>query len=227
MCICVCVCVRIMCMYVHKLHLAVSQPDARNTRHFSSGIIFTKRRSLARQSPTLVQNYIYIYTRACNAFSTRSFCGFQRSVHARSSHQLEIRDLKNRAIDHPPLSFTAFLRQPAGEKSRGIFKFRRSPSFCLPPRFSRTPIHLFYTLLLRAEFVLVRWKIRMAHDQPIITKIFFRVKVEKAIWLWLVMIVDCNWLCSSLIWFLESGINDKNLFALKFDRMMWLYRGLK
>lgn len=121
--------------------------------------------------------YIYIYTRACNAFSTRSFCGFQRSVHARSSRQLEIRDLKNRAIDHPPLSFPAFLRQPAGEKSRGIFKFRRSSSFCLPPRFSH--LYTSFTLLIRAEFVLARWKIRMAHDQPIITKIFFRVKVKR------------------------------------------------
>lgn len=199
MCICVCVCTYnvYVCAQITSCRFATGRQKY-ETFFFRNNFYkeALARAPIPHARPKL---YIYIYTRACNAFSTRSFCGFQRSVHARSSHQLEIRDLKNRAIDHPPLSFTAFLRQPAGEKSRGIFKFRRSPSFCLPPRFSRTPIHLFYTLLLRAEFVLVRWKIRMAHDQPIITKIFFRVKVEKAIWLWLVMIVDCNWLCSSLI----------------------------
>lgn len=184
-------------MYVHKLHLAVSQPDARNTRHFSSGIIFTKRRSLARQSPTLVQNYIYIYTHALvMPFLRAAFAVFSaactRALLISSKYETSKTVPSTIPLSPSPLS-SAF--QPG--KNRGGY----SNFDGLHPSVSplATPIHLFYTLLLRAEFVLVRWKIRMAHDQPIITKIFFRVKVEKAIWLWLVMIVDCNWLCSSLI----------------------------
>lgn len=204
-----------MYMYAHKLHLAVSQPDARNTRHFSSGIIFTKRRSLARQSPTLVRCvyvyvYIYIYTYICTlvmpfprAASAVSSAVCTRALLISSKYETS-KTIVPSTIPLSPFALSVSPRQPGGEKSRGIFKFRgRSPSFC-PPSLLR---YISFTLLLRPRFILVPWKIGMARDNY--KKIFFRVKVkggrgevffypEKS-FNHVGYGVDCNWSCSSLI----------------------------
>lgn len=173
-------CIYNVYVYVHKLHLAVSQLDARNTRHFSSGIIFTKR--LARQPPTLVQRYMYMcvytYIHACNAFSTRSFCGFQRSVHARSSHQLEIRDLKNhRAIDHPPFSFRPPRATSRGKIAGGYSNFDGLHPSVSPRFFLHTFTHLFYASSSGSIYVSALEN-QYGARPTIITKIFFRVKVK-------------------------------------------------
>lgn len=99
-----------------------------------------------------------------------------------------------------PLPFRP-LHQPAGEKSRGIFKFRRSPSFCLPSLLRYTS----FTLLLDLCQCLGKSEWR-----AIITKIFFRVKVEGATFLLFGRKVE-NWLCYEFYSISGNGINDKFL----------------
>lgn len=161
-------CIYNVYVYVHKLHLAVSQLDARNTRHFSSGIIFTKR--LARQPPTLVQRYTYMYVyihiytlvmpfpRAASAVSN-AVC--TRALLISSKYETS----KTIVPSTIPLSPSALPEQPTGEKSRGDIQISTVSILLSPLASSCIHLHTSFTLLLRARFMLVPWKISMAHDQ--------------------------------------------------------------
>lgn len=134
----------------------------------------------ARKMCICICIHIHIYTYICTlvmpfprAASAVSSAVCTRALLISSKYETS-KTIVPSTIPLSPFALSVSPRQPGGEKSRGIFKFRgRSPSFC-PPSLLR---YISFTLLLRPRFMLVPWKIGMARDNY--KKIFFRVKGGK------------------------------------------------